>query len=250
MDGKEADALGPLRAADADAADADAERLWKWTSQFRTQVVDVNRSSKGSPTGGVARFSTMVVAGNANGVLGLGVGKGAEVSDSVRKATAAARGSLFFVPRAARASPLERTEAWYGGVKATVFPLPTGRGLRACPLAAGICRLAGLTDVGVKFHGSRTRRHMVKALFRALEAGPTLADATRKAAAAAAVTEAAATEAAGASISISSSSSHSAAEGARARELAALRRGGGTKKKKKKSGQLKKLSVGGSWFAK
>ena len=216
MDGKEADALGPLPSADAPQAAADAEALSSWASQLRSQVVDVNRSSKGSPTGGVARFSAMVVSGNAAGVLGLGVGRGAEVSDAVRKATraavaAAARsgggigggggggfgggggggGGLFFVPRAARASPLARSEAWFGGVKATVFPLPTGRGLRASPLAAGICRLAGLTDAGVKFHGSRTRRHMVKALVRALEQGPTLADSTRRAAGAAAAAEAA-----------------------------------------------------------
>lgn len=253
MDGKEADALGPLPSADAATAASDAEALLRWSAQLRSQVVDINRSSMGSPTGGVARFSAMVVSGNAAGVLGLGVGRGAEVSDAVRKATraatAAARGSnggggggLFFVPRAARASPLARSEAWYGGVKATVFPLPTGRGLRASPLAAGVCRLAGLTDVGVKFHGSRTRRHMVKALIRALEQGPTLADSTRQAAAAAGTATTAGAEASG----IPSS--------ATARELAALCKGGGKKKKKRDSKakqQLQRIDgVSGEWYRK
>ena len=284
MDGKEADALGPLPSADAPQAAAYAEALSSWASQLRSQVVDVNRSSKGSPTGGVARFSAMVVSGNAAGVLGLGVGRGAEVSDAVRKATraavaAAARsgggiggggggfggfggaggaggggggggGGLFFVPRAARASPLARSEAWFGGVKATVFPLPTGRGLRASPLAAGICRLADLTDAGVKFHGSRTRRHMVKALVRALEQGPTLADSTRRAAAAV-VAAGAAAEASGAA---ASSSSSSLVLSATARELAALRKGGGQKKKKNRNKgqqqqQLQRIAgVSGEWY--
>ena len=210
----------------------------------------------------------------------MGVGRGAEVSDAVRKATraavaAAARsgggiggggggfggfggaggaggggggggGGLFFVPRAARASPLARSEAWFGGVKATVFPLPTGRGLRASPLAAGICRLADLTDAGVKFHGSRTRRHMVKALVRALEQGPTLADSTRRAAGAAAAAEAS-----------GEASSSSLVLSATARELAALRKGGGQKKKKKKKikgqqqqqQQLQRIAgVSGEWY--
>ena len=258
MDGKEADTLGPLPSADAAQAAEDSEALRRWSAQLRSQVVDVNRSSKGSPTGGVARFSAMVVSGNAAGVLGLGVGRGAEVSDAVRKATraatAAARGGggggggLFFVPRAARASPLARSEAWFGGVKATVFPLPTGRGLRASPLAAGICKLAGLTDVGVKFHGSRTRRHMVKALVRALEQGPTLADSTRRAAAAAATVS-------GFSSSSSSSTTttigiDSSPSSATARELAALRKGGGQKKKKSRSkGQLQRIDgVSGEWY--
>jgi small subunit ribosomal protein S5 len=127
----------------------------------------------------------MVVAGNGRGVLGLGVGRAAEASDAVRKATAAAPRSLFFVPRHARAGPLAPHTAWHGGVKCSVFPLRTGGGVRACPLAAGVCRLAGVTDVGVKFHGSRCVRHMVKALIRALEGGPTLADAAAAAAAAA-----------------------------------------------------------------
>ena len=258
MDGQEADALGPLPSADAAQAAADAEALLRWSAGLRSQVVDVNRSSKGSPTGGVARFSAMVVSGNAAGALGLGVGRGVEVSDAVRKATraatAAARGGsggLFFVPRAARASPLARSEAWYGGVKATVFPLPTGRGLRACPLAAGICRLAGLTDVGVKFHGSRTRRHMVKALVRALEQGPTLADSTRRAAAAAL---AGAGEARGGASSPSSSSSSSFSPSvlSSARELAALKKGGGQKKKRARSkGQLQRIAgVAGEWYRK
>ena len=172
---------------DAASADADAAATAEFESHFRTAVVDVNRSSKGSPTGGVSRFSAMVVAGNGRGALGLGVGRAVEASDAVRKATAASLRTLFFVPRHARAGPLAPSTAWHGGVKVTVFPLPTGAGVRAPRLAAGVCRLAGVTDVGVKYHGSRCTRNMVKALIAALEGGPTLADATMAAATAAGV---------------------------------------------------------------
>ena len=184
LDGKEAAAF-PRLATDDPAADAEAEAAEAaFLARFRTRVVDVTRSSKGSCTGSVSRFSAMVVAGNGAGVLGLGTGRAAEVADAVRKATAAALGgsSLFFVPRHARTTVLAPSTAWHGSVKATVFPLPTGRGIRAGPLAAGVCRLAGLADVGVKLHGARTPRNAVKALIRALEGGPTLAGAARAAA--------------------------------------------------------------------
>ena len=184
LDGREAEAF-PRLPTDDPAADAEADAAEAaFMSRFRTRVVDVTRSSKGSCTGSVSRFSAMVVAGNGAGVLGLGTGRAAEVADAVRKATTAALGgsSLFFVPRHARTTVLAPSTAWHGSVKATVFPLPTGRGIRAGPLASGVCRLAGLADVGVKLHGARTPRNAVKALIKALEGGPTLAGAAREAA--------------------------------------------------------------------
>lgn len=37
-----------------------------WQRNFRMKVVDVNRTSRGSPTGGIGRFSALVVVGNSN----------------------------------------------------------------------------------------------------------------------------------------------------------------------------------------
>ena len=63
LDGKE-DVFGPPRfkRADMEAADAESEYL----SFFKTKVVDVNRTSRGSKTGGIGRFSALVVVGNSN----------------------------------------------------------------------------------------------------------------------------------------------------------------------------------------
>ena len=63
------------------------------------QVVDVNRTCKGTRTGGLYRYSCMVVVGNGNGVLGWGQGKAAEVNDSVQKAYQRACRNLYPVPR-------------------------------------------------------------------------------------------------------------------------------------------------------
>lgn len=42
------------------------DAMQEWLSFFRAKVVDVNRTSRGSPTGGIGRFSAMVVVGNSN----------------------------------------------------------------------------------------------------------------------------------------------------------------------------------------
>ena len=39
-------------------------QLKQWARDFRMKVVDVNRTSRGSPTGGVGRFSAVVACGN------------------------------------------------------------------------------------------------------------------------------------------------------------------------------------------
>jgi hypothetical protein len=59
----------------------------------------VNRTCKGTRTGGLYRYSCMVVVGNGNGVLGWGQGKAAEVNDSVQKAYQRACRNLYPVPR-------------------------------------------------------------------------------------------------------------------------------------------------------
>lgn len=40
--------------------------LSDWMRQFKVKLVDVNRVSKGSPTGRISQFSALTVAGNKN----------------------------------------------------------------------------------------------------------------------------------------------------------------------------------------
>lgn len=49
-------------------------------------MVDVNYTCKGTQSGGLYRYSCMVVVGNGDGVLGWGIGKAAETADAVQKA--------------------------------------------------------------------------------------------------------------------------------------------------------------------
>lgn len=50
-----------------------------------------------------------------------------------------------------------------------VYPKAAGTGIVASEMIAGICKMAGIHDIGVKIHGSRNRRNAVKCLFEAFD---------------------------------------------------------------------------------
>lgn len=136
---------------------------------FRMKVVDVNRTCKGTRSGGLYRFSAMVVVGNGEGVLGWGQGKAAEVNEAVRKAYQRACRNLYPIPRFNRHTIPEPATAKFGKVKVVMYPKSSGRGIVASSLVSDICKLAGIHDIGVKIHGSRNPRNTVKCLFEAFD---------------------------------------------------------------------------------
>ncbi|KAL4443425.1 hypothetical protein ABPG75_011162 [Micractinium tetrahymenae] len=157
-------------------ADPSAMREWQEIQgqfqppdDFRMKVVDVNRTSKGTRTGGLYRYGCMVVVGNGNGVLGWGQGKAAEVNDAVQKAYQRACRNLYPVPRYNGHTIPEPIHSKYGQVKLTLYPKASGRGITANTLMREICKMAGIHDIGVKVHGSRNVRNAVKCLFQALD---------------------------------------------------------------------------------
>lgn len=138
-------------------------------ADFRMKVVDVNRTCKGTSTGGLYRYGCMVVVGNGNGVLGWGQGKAGEVNDAVNKAYLRACRNLFPVPRYADHTIPEPIKSKFGQVKLTLYPKASGNGIMANALLREICKMAGIHDVGIKQHGSRNVRNAVKCLFKAFD---------------------------------------------------------------------------------
>lgn len=145
------------------------QKIYRPPEEFRMKVVDVNRTCKGTRSGGLYRFSAMVVVGNGEGVLGWGQGKATEVGDAVRKAYQRACRNLYPIPRFNGHTIPEPTSAKFGKVKVTMYPKAAGQGMVASSLVADICKLAGIYDIGVKVHGSRNPKNTVKCLFVAFD---------------------------------------------------------------------------------
>ena len=63
------------------------------------KVVSINRVSKTTKGGTRLAFSALVVVGDGKGKVGYGLGKAGEVATGIKKALAAAKKQMIFIPR-------------------------------------------------------------------------------------------------------------------------------------------------------
>jgi small subunit ribosomal protein S5 len=125
------------------------------------------------------RVQAMIVVGNGDGYLGMGVAGAIEHRDAIDKATEAAKLNMIPVKRgcgswecACRGNhsvPFE-VQGKAGSVRVVLMPAPKGIGLCINDEAKKVLRLAGIRDVWSKCFGeSKTRNNYVLAMFDAFK---------------------------------------------------------------------------------
>ena len=129
--------------------------------------------------GNVPTFSTMAVAGDGNGHVGIGTGKAKETLPARDKAIRKAKLNIFKVNRACAGfdcacSELHsipfRITGKSGSVKITLIPAPQGTGLVVASELKKILKLAGIKDVYSKTFGKkRTTFNLMQACIDALK---------------------------------------------------------------------------------
>lgn len=131
------------------------------------KVIFINRSSKVVKGGRRFSFSALVVAGDRDGRVGLGLGKGGEVSESIKKGTENAKSRLVKVSLAAATIPHE-VYSEYGGAKVLLRPASPGTGLICGKTVRAVVESAGVRDVLSKSLGSKNAANVAKATLQAL----------------------------------------------------------------------------------
>jgi len=112
-------------------------------------------------------FSALVVVGDGNGVVGVGLGKAAEATSAIEKGRKDAEKNLVKVSIIRGTVPHE-IEARYGASKIILKPAATGTGVLAGGAMRSVLECAGIKDVLGKSHGSSNPQNVVKATIHAL----------------------------------------------------------------------------------
>ena len=135
--------------------------------ELQDRLVAINRVTKVTKGGRAFSFAAIVVVGDGNGVIGMGLGKASEVTAAIAKGTEAAKKNLIQVPVLKGTVPHEQF-AKFGGARVYLQPASHGTGVKAGGAMRAVLESVGVTDVLAKSKGSSNPHNLVKATIAAL----------------------------------------------------------------------------------
>lgn len=135
--------------------------------EYEERVIEIARVSRVTKGGRRIRFRALVVLGNRNGKVGMGVAKANEVAEAVKKATAKAKKHIQLVPIINGTIPHEII-AKFGGSKIMLKPAASGTSIVAGGSVRSVAELVGIKDLLTKSLGSSNKINSVTATILAL----------------------------------------------------------------------------------
>jgi small subunit ribosomal protein S5 len=135
--------------------------------EYDERVIEVNRVSRVVKGGRRIRFRALVVVGNHNGKIGMGIAKANEVSEAVRKASTLAKKHIIMVPLINGTIPHE-INMKFCGAKILLKPATEGTSIVAGGSIRSVAELVGITDLLSKSLGSSNKVNNVTATIKAL----------------------------------------------------------------------------------
>jgi small subunit ribosomal protein S5 len=131
-------------------------------SEFQDRVVEIRRVAKVVKGGRRFNFSALVVVGDGNGRVGVGLGKANTVPAAIGKGQDRAKANMFQVPMRNTTIPHE-VLGKFESSSVMLKPASEGTGVIAGGAVRAVMELAGIRDVLTKALGSTTAVNLVQA---------------------------------------------------------------------------------------